>query len=89
VTAEGSRAGLSAVALAKADDGVAKRDTARALATAAADLGRELGLATTLFQIAIALGGVCLVVKKRWLWYASLALGALAAVQPLKVLLLR
>lgn len=65
----------------------AKRDTARATATSASELGRALGLATTLFQIAIAVGGVCLVVKKRWLWYASLILGALATVQMLKVLL--
>ncbi len=67
----------------------ARRDTARGLATAAADLGREMGLATTFFQIAIALGGVCLVVKKRWLWYVSMGIGTLASVQLLKVLLLK
>ena len=66
----------------------ARRDTARSLATTAANLGRAMGLATTFFQIAIALGGVCLVVKKRWLWYFSLGLGALATVQMLRVLLL-
>jgi hypothetical protein len=66
----------------------ARRDVARSLATSAADNGREMGLATTVFQIAIALGGVCLVVKKRWLWYASLALGAIASVQMLRVLVL-
>ena len=67
----------------------AKRDLARGLATTAADRGRELGLATTFFQIAIALGGVCLVVKKRWLWYVSLSLGTLATIQMLKIFLLR
>jgi len=46
-----------------------------------------MGLATTIFQTAIAMGGVCLVVKKRWLWGASLTLGALAALQRAKVLL--
>ena len=67
----------------------AKRNTARALATYSADCGREMGLSTTFFQIAIALGGVCLVVKKRWLWYVSMGIGALASVQMLKVLLLK
>ncbi len=66
----------------------ARRDVARGLATYSSDCGREMGLATTFFQIAIALGGVCLVVKKRWLWYASLGIGAIAALQMLKVLLL-
>jgi hypothetical protein len=67
----------------------ATRDTARALATYAADCGREMGLSTTFFQIAIAMGGVCLVVKKRWLWYVSMGIGAVASVQMLKVLLLK
>ncbi|MEI8090073.1 MAG: DUF4337 domain-containing protein [Opitutaceae bacterium] len=65
-----------------------KRDEARALATQAANSGREIGLATTIFQIAIALGGVCLVVKKRWLWHSSLVAGSLAAAQMARVLLL-
>ncbi len=67
----------------------AKRDSARNLSTYFADSGREMGLATTLFQIAIALGGVCLVVKKRWLWYASMGIGAIAVMQMLRVLLLK
>lgn len=62
----------------------AKRDLARAAATLAASGGREMGLATSVFQIAIALGGITLVVKKRWLWYASLLTGALAAAQMAK-----
>ena len=65
----------------------AKRDEARAAATRAAADAREMGLATTVFQIAIALGGVCLVVKKRWLWYFSLVAGLLATVQMFRVLL--
>jgi hypothetical protein len=64
----------------------ARRDAARASAAYASDCGRAMGLATTFFQIAIALGGVCLVVKKRWLWHVSLATGAYAAVQMFKVL---
>lgn|GEM_PF-253270 len=62
------------------------RDEARVAATHAADCAREMGLATTVFQIAIALGGMCLVVKKRWLWSASLLAGAAAGVQMAKVL---
>jgi len=64
-----------------------KRDAARAAATRAAEAGRELGLATSIFQISIALGGITLIVKKRWLWYASLAAGVLASIQMLLVFL--
>jgi len=40
-----------------------------------------MGLSISIFQISIALGSICLVVKKRPLWYLSLLLGALAAAQ--------
>lgn len=66
-----------------------KRDEARVAATHAADAGREMGLATTIFQIAIALGGVCLVVKKRWLWFCSMTAGTAAAAQMLYALLMK
>ena len=65
----------------KAADFEKKRDDARALATHASKLGRKIGVASTLFQVAIAIGGVCLIVKKRWLWGVSLALGLLAVSQ--------
>ncbi len=64
----------------------AKRDIARIAATSAASASREMGLAAQMFQIAIALGGITLVVKKRWLWYASLLVGALATVQMVRLL---
>jgi len=64
----------------------AKRDTARVAATHAADAAREMGLAISIFQISIALGGITLVVKKRYLWSVSLLAGALAALQMAKVL---
>lgn len=64
----------------------AKRDLARAQANQVAAAGREMGLATSVFQIAIALGGITLIVKKRWLWFASMAAGVLAAVQMLHVI---
>ena len=62
------------------------RDQARTLSGEAATRSQGIGLATTIFQIAIALGGVCLVVKKRWLWGASLLLGMLAAAKMVWVL---
>jgi len=73
----------------KAADFEKKRDDARNLAAHASELGRKIGVASTLFQVAIAIGGVCLIVKKRWLWGASLALGVLAAIQYVYVLSLR
>ncbi len=66
----------------------AKRDTARELAKNYSDRSGGMGLATSVFQIAIALGGMCLVVKKRWLWQLSLATGALAILQMIRVLLM-
>lgn len=70
----------------KAEGYEAKRNEARVAATLAADRGREMGLATTVFQIAIALGGVTLVMKKRWLWNVSLLMGAIATAQMARVL---
>jgi preprotein translocase subunit SecF len=70
----------------KATDFEKKRDEARAIAAHASEMGRKIGVASTLFQVAIALGGVCLIVKKRWLWFVSLALGVLAVVQYVYVL---
>lgn len=64
----------------------AKRDQARVEATRAADCSREMGLATTIFQIAIALGGITLVVKKRYLWFISLLTGAIAIAQMARVM---
>ena len=63
-----------------------KRDEACRIADELSKQGRKLGLATTIFQISIALGGVCLVVKKRWLWAGSLTLGVIATVQMVVVL---
>lgn len=63
-----------------------KRDAARAAADEVARLGREMGMAITFFQISVALGGICLIVKKKWLWFASLGLGAFAAFKMFVVL---
>ena len=52
----------------------------------AAEHAKEMGLAITLFQVAIALGAVCLIAKKKPLWIISSLLGALAAYQMVRVL---
>ncbi len=64
----------------------AAREEARKKAASAADHSKEMGLAITIFQVAIALGGICLVVKKKPLWFLSLALGIYSAYEMFKVL---
>jgi hypothetical protein len=44
-------------------------------------LGGKFGLAAQTFQIALAIGGLCLLAKKRWLWFITLAVAALAVVR--------
>ena len=66
----------------------AVRDLARKTATSAAEHSKEMGLSITLFQIAIALGAMCLIVKKKPLWIVSIILGALAVGQMIYVLIL-
>ena len=62
------------------------RQAARNRADAAALHSKEMGLAITLFQVAIALGAMCLIVKKKPLWVASMLLSTLAAAQMVYVL---
>jgi hypothetical protein len=62
------------------------RDTARRTAVSAAEHSKEMGLSITIFQISIAMGGVCLIVKKKPLWFVSLALGLFATCQMIRVL---
>ena len=64
----------------------AARDSARKTATSAAEHSKQMGLAITLFQIAIALGAMCLIVKKKPLWIVSTVLGGLATAQMIYVL---
>ena len=64
----------------------AARDAARKTATSAAEHSRAMGLSITLFQIAIALGAMCLIVKKKPLWIVSTILGVLAGAQMIYVL---
>lgn len=55
-----------------------KRDAARTNAAKAAELSKEMGMAITLFQISVALGGICLITKKKWLWFGALGVGGYA-----------
>jgi hypothetical protein len=64
------------------------RDDARKAAASAAEHSRQMGLSITFFQIAIALGATCLIVKKKPLWIVSSVFGALATAQMVYVLYL-
>ena len=64
----------------------AARDEARQTALRVAEHSKQMGLSITLFQIAIALGAMCLIVKKKPLWIVSSLLGILATVQMIYVL---
>jgi len=65
----------------------AARDAARKNAMVSAEHAKQMGLSITLFQVAIALGAMCLIVKKKPLWFAAMILGALAVAQMVYVLL--
>jgi hypothetical protein len=62
------------------------RDAARKTAASAAEHSKGMGLAITLFQVAIALGAVCLIVKKKPLGIVSGILGAVATAEMIRVL---
>ena len=53
-----------------------ERNSARAAAKISSEHGGPMGMAVGVFQISIALGSICLVTKKKWLWYLSLILAA-------------
>jgi len=65
----------------KAEDLEKQRDDARATATDSSKHGGGMGFAVAIFQISIAMGSICLVTKKKWLWYVSLLLAATATAQ--------
>ena len=64
---------------AKAKDFEGKRDTARGNALAAAEHSKAMGYSLTIFQISIAMGAMCLIVKKKPLWIVAMSLGTMAA----------
>jgi len=63
-----------------------ERDAARKLADSAAAHSKSMGMAISYFQVAIAIGGICLVVKKKPLWFVSMAIGIYAVWQMYLVL---
>src|SRR3989475_124519 len=62
-----------------------QRDQARQAAVISSQLGSRMGLAVSIFQISIAMGSICLVVKKKPLWYLSLLFAGLAAAEVFRV----
>ena len=62
------------------------RDTARQRALELAEHSKGMGYSITLFQVAIALGAMCLIVKRKPLWFAAMVLGGLAVWQMIYVL---
>lgn len=59
----------------------AKRDKAQLAATDSSKHGGGMGMAVSIFQISIAMGSICLVTKKKWLWHVALLLALGATVQ--------
>ena len=63
---------------AKAHDLEAKRDATRVSATIASGKGGKMGLAISFFSVAVALASICLVTKKKPLWFAAMILAGIA-----------
>ncbi len=61
------------------------RDGARKRAAVASEHGSGMGSAIAIFQIAIALGSICLVTKRKVLWHISMVFSAVAIVKMLLV----
>lgn len=66
---------------AKANEFEAKRDAARANATLASGKGGKMGLAISLFSVAVAIASICMVTKKKPLWFVALFLSGIAATE--------
>ncbi len=62
-----------------------QRDEARAAAKISSDHGGGMGLAVSIFQISIAMGSICLVTKKKPLWFLSLILAGAATAEMIRV----
>ncbi len=58
-----------------------KRDKAQLAAADSSRHGGGMGMAVSIFQISIAMGSICLVTKKKWLWHVALLLAVGATVQ--------
>jgi len=64
---------------AEAKDFEGKRDVARTNALTAAEHSKAMGYSLTIFQVSIAMGAMCLIVKKKPLWIVAMSLGTIAA----------
>ena len=69
----------------KAEQLEQERDAARTTADSASQHGSGMGLAIAIFQISIALASICMVTKKRPLWYVALVLATLATAKMILV----
>lgn len=63
-----------------------QRDDAQAIAADSSKHGSGMGNVVAIFQISIAMGSICLVAKKKWLWYVSIILALIATGQMLRVI---
>lgn len=61
------------------------RDDLRGAATLASKKGGGMGLAVSIFQISIALGSICLVTKRKQLWYLALVFAMGATVEMIRI----
>jgi hypothetical protein len=61
-----------------------KRQQARDAANAWSTRGSAMGLAVSIYQIAIAVASIAMLMKRKPFWYASLALAAVATAQMLR-----
>ncbi len=61
------------------------RDDLREAATLASKKGGGMGLAVSIFQISIAMGSICLVTKRKQLWYLALLLALGATVEMIRI----
>ncbi len=72
-------------AVAKA--GEERRDAAREKSVHFGDASRDLGLAAMALQVGVAMAGLCLLVKKKWLWYFASIIGVVAGVETVIIFL--
>jgi hypothetical protein len=63
---------------AKAKEFELNRDKARHIAKLASEKGGKMGLAITFFSVAVALGSICMVTKKKPLWFVALFFAGVA-----------
>lgn len=65
-----------------------QRDEARAIATVASEKGGKMGLAISLFSVAVAVASICLVTKTKPLWLMALLLSAGAIFQMVRAFMI-